>query len=171
MTLANAHALFCGLKALPSYLANLTIEDEERKALLDARQDIRTTLKAAASTLLVTDKYWKEGTVYRDSWRRRPAIEIKFMTQGSFAYGTLNVPAHTSHQEIDLDDGMYVPVDFLENGQPALVAKALFDFVVEALTPLCNLKGWSISKNVWPAPFAIGFLRCSDQSASTYTVS
>ena len=27
------------------------------------------------------------------------------------------------------------------------------------------------SKNVWPAPFAIGFLRCSDQSASTYTVS
>jgi len=29
----------------------------------------------------------------------------------------------------------------------------------------------SLSKNVWPAPFAIGFLRCSDQSASTYTVS
>jgi hypothetical protein len=146
MTLANAHALFCGLRALPSYLANLTIEDDERKALLAARRDIRTTLKAAASTLLAEDKYWKEGTVYRNSWRRRPAIEIKFMTQGSFAYGTLNVPAHVPHQEIDLDDGMYVPVDFLEDGQPALVAKALFDFVEEALTPMCTRKGWSVSK-------------------------
>lgn len=146
MTLANAHALFCGLKTLPSYLANLTIKDDERKALLDARLDIRTTLKAAASTLLVEDKYWKEGSVHRNSRHNRSVIEIKFMTQGSFAYKTLNVPAHASHQEIDLDDGMYVPVDFLKDGEPALIAKALFDFVAEALLPLCKHKNWLISK-------------------------
>lgn len=52
MTLANAHALFCGLKSMPSYLANLTIDDAERKGLVDARNEIRKTLKAAANGLV-----------------------------------------------------------------------------------------------------------------------
>mgnify|MGYP003679290517 FL=1 len=145
MTLANAHALFCGLKSMPSYLANLTIDEVERKGLMDARREIRTTLRAVARSLIVEDKYWQEGTRFKDSWRLRPdTIELKFMTQGSFAYGTLNAPAQVPHQEIDLDDGMYVPVEFLETGEPALAAKALFEFVETALTPLCNKNGWSV---------------------------
>lgn len=147
MTLANAHALFCGLKSAPSYLANLTIDDGVRKDLMEARRQIRATLKAAARTLVVEEKYWQVGTRFRDSWRARPSvITIKFMTQGSFAYGTLNAPAQVPHQEIDLDDGMYVPVEFLENGEPALAAKALFEFVETALLPLCSKNGWSVGK-------------------------
>ncbi|MFN3169143.1 MAG: CBASS cGAMP synthase [Hyphomicrobiales bacterium] len=147
MTLANAHALFCGLRNTPSYLANLTIDDAERKGLMDSRNQIRATLRSAAKGLIVEDKYWQEGTRFRDSWRLRPeAIEIKFMTQGSFAYGTLNAPAQLPDQEIDLDDGMYVPVEFLEDGQPALAARALFDFVETALKPLCTAHGWSVIK-------------------------
>lgn len=147
MTLANAHALFCGLKTAPSYLANLTIDESERKGLMRARQEIRAALKTAAKSLITEDRYWQEGTQFRDSWRRRPDnIEIKFMTQGSFAYGTLNAPAQIQHQEIDLDDGMYVPVEFLENGEPALAAKALFEFVEVSLKPLCEKHKWTVAQ-------------------------
>lgn len=69
MTLANAHALFCGLKTAPSYLANLTIDESERKGLMRARQEIRAALKTAAKSLITEDRYWQEGTQFRDSWR------------------------------------------------------------------------------------------------------
>src|SRR3546814_19200383 len=72
----------------------------------------------------------------------RGPVEVKFMTQGSFAYKTINDPPQ-SRQEIDLDDGMYVPVEFLDSGEPALVAKLLFDFVVETLKPLALTEGWT----------------------------
>src|SRR3546814_12881987 len=38
---------------------------------------------------------------------------------------------------------MYVPVEFLDSGEPALVAKLLFDFVVETLKPLALTEGWT----------------------------
>ncbi|EIZ82377.1 hypothetical protein WYO_5016 [Methylobacterium sp. GXF4] len=144
MTLANAHALFTGLKTDPSFLANLTISDRERKALLEARQEIRTTLKNAAARIPIDDTYWQADYTRKVAARQRPQIQIKFMTQGSFAYGTLNAPAQKPAQEIDLDDGMYVPVDFLESGEPSLAAKQLFKFAEEALKPLCEKQGWSL---------------------------
>lgn len=147
MTLANAHALFCGLKNSPSYLANLTITDSDREELMSARKKIRATLRKSSKHLLSDDEYWQEGTRFRNSWRERPqSIDLKFMTQGSFAYHTLNSPAQFPAQEIDLDDGMYVPVDFLDNGEPALAAKALFEFVEKSLSRLCDLNGWHVQK-------------------------
>jgi hypothetical protein len=147
MTLANAHALFNGLKAEPSFLANLTIGDVERAGLMEARQAIRRTLKAATGQIAARDDYWQDSYSSRVNWRNRPQIEIKFMTQGSFAYGTINAPAQIPAQEIDLDDGMYVPVQFLENGEPALAAKGLFTFVEAALEPLCRAKGWTLDRS------------------------
>ncbi|MER8687107.1 CBASS cGAMP synthase [Mesorhizobium sp. M1136] len=143
MSLANAHALFCGLKAEPSYLANLDVSDDERGQLMEARREIRMALKAAAARIQVTDNYWQESYRQKVSWRQRPDIHIKFMTQGSFAYRTLNDPAQKLTQEIDLDDGMYVPVQFIENGEPALAAKGLFEFVDAVLKPLCDARGWT----------------------------
>lgn len=144
MTLANAHALFCGLKSQPSYLANLTIPDDEREALMAARNLIRETLKQAAASIPIHDEYWQDSYARMVTARMRPAIRIKFMTQGSYAYGTLNAPAYVPVQEIDLDDGMYVPVHFLQSGEPALAAKGLFDFTEGALLPLCRRQGWQL---------------------------
>ncbi len=156
MTLANAHALFCGLKSQPSYLANLTIEEDERTGLMEARREIRATLKTAAAGIITHDEYWQDAYSSRN-WRARPTIEVKFMTQGSFAYGTINAPAQTPHQEIDLDDGMYVPVEFLSNGEPALAAKGLFAFVETALADLCKKNNWKLAEKpncvrvkLWP---------------------
>ncbi len=96
---------------------------------------------------MVQDNYWQDGYRSKVSQRNRPMVEIKFMTQGSFAYQTLNAPARTPAQEIDLDDGMYVPVEFLENGEPALAAKGLFSFAEAALQPLCDEHGWQLDKS------------------------
>lgn len=144
MTLANAHALFCGLRTDPSYLASLEVSNDEKSRLLDARKDIRAALKAAADQIPRFDDYWQDSYRARVSWRDRPSVVIKFMTQGSFAYRTLNDPAQKPAQEIDLDDGMYVPVQFLENGEPALAAKGLFKFVDSVLGELCRVKGWKL---------------------------
>lgn len=156
MTLANAHALFCGLKSQPSYLANLAIDQNDRAGLMEARRAIREALKFAAASINVHDEYWQDSYSARN-WRSRPTIEVKFMTQGSFAYGTINAPAQTPAQEIDLDDGMYVPVEFLSNGEPALAAKGLFRFVETALAQLCDINKWELAEkpncvrvNLWP---------------------
>jgi hypothetical protein len=140
-TLANAHALFCGLKMGPSYLATLDIGDDARRSLMDARQKVRAALKIAASQITMLDDYWQGGWQTAAKRPLRLNVEVKFMTQGSFAYKTINYPAQP-HQEIDLDDGMYVPVEFLDNGQPALTANGLFEFVVNALLPLARTEGW-----------------------------
>ena len=147
MTLANAHALFCGLKSEPSYLANLTIAEKERSGLMSAREKIRSTLKMAARLIPMHDDYWQDSYARQVTARNRPSIEVKFMTQGSFAYGTINTPAQVPHQEIDLDDGMYVPVRFLENGEPALAARGLFQFVEATLAPLCRANNWRLDTN------------------------
>src|SRR3569623_164679 len=144
MTLANAHALFHGLKTDPSYLANLRIDDNERQRLMDARKQVRNALRAAAVLIAGNDEYWDGSYARRIGHRLRQLIEVKFMTQGSFAYGTINTPAHAPHQEIDLDDGMYVPVEFLENGEPALAAKGLFAFVESVLQTMCLDTGWKV---------------------------
>ncbi|WP_343611900.1 CBASS cGAMP synthase [Novosphingobium sp.] len=144
MTLANAHALFCGLKSEPSYLANLAIDELERKGLMDARRQIRSALKDAAKAMTFSDDYWQDSHTRQIMARNHATIQIKFMTQGSFAYKTLNAPAQKPNQEIDLDDGMYVPVHFLSNGEPALAAKGLFRFVEQTLLPLCRDNGWTL---------------------------
>lgn len=147
MTLANAHSLFTGLRTDPSFLARLAISDSERAQLLDAQRQIRAALKAATNLIQLKDEYW-EGYLNASANRsRRPSIKIKFMTQGSFAYKTLNDPAQKPFQEIDLDDGMYVPVEFLDDQSPALSAKGLFEFVDAVLTPLCAANGWVLDQN------------------------
>lgn len=147
MTAANAHALFNGLKADPSYLANLTIDPKERAKLIVAQQDIRACLRLAAARLRSEDQFWQEEYARDYAAARRPDLVIKFMTQGSFAYGTLNAPARNDIQEIDLDDGMYIPVDFLAGTSPALSAAGAFKFVEESLEPLCTRNGWILDKS------------------------
>src|SRR3546814_17655984 len=59
-TLANAHALFCGLKLEASYLARLDIVDNARANLMAARAKDRTVLKLAADNIRFEDRYWRD---------------------------------------------------------------------------------------------------------------
>lgn len=75
-----------------------------------------------------------------------PKLRPKFRMQGSAcqAYRTLNDPAHPP-QQIDYDDGVYLPVSFLaETGDPVIAAGGYYQLVEMLLKPLCDKKGWSI---------------------------
>jgi hypothetical protein len=68
--------------------------------------------------------------------------------QGSFSYRTCNDPAHKPPQETDLDDGMFLPVSFLQgrggNANPILISKGLFAAAEQTLSPLCEKRGWRL---------------------------
>ncbi len=140
--LARASALFVGLKVTTSYHQALQVAPAKEASLKEARREIRNAIRAAASRIRLEDRFWQgKMAVVR---QLRNDITPKFFTQGSVAYNLLVDPCQRPPQQLDLDDGMYVRVDYLENGQPALVAKALFALVEEALRPLCERKGWNL---------------------------
>ena len=76
-----------------------------------------------------------------------PTLRPKFRMQGSWSYDTLNCTTHEPPQEIDLDDGMFLPVSFLtQNGSnhPAIVSRAYFVAVERILKPVCDKYGWAL---------------------------
>ncbi|MEX2375435.1 MAG: hypothetical protein WD942_07590 [Dehalococcoidia bacterium] len=122
----NVHRVFTGPVGADHYLAALTLEAEREAALRSARDTCREAIRAGL-------RNW--ATVLHESALFEAAIasvtpdtlKPKFKMQGSFAYRTLNDPAHSPPQEIDLDDGVLVPVSFLnDNGRahPALISSA-----------------------------------------------
>ncbi|MGP8308253.1 CBASS cGAMP synthase [Vibrio sp. YIC-376] len=60
-----------------------------------------------------------------------------FFTQGSFTYGTLNRPAYPPKQQLDLDDGVYLPIEFFESS-PIVSKKVFFLIIDSVLTRLCE---------------------------------
>ena len=77
----------------------------------------------------------------------------KFRVQGSFAYGTCNIPAHPHKgQELDLDYGAYLPASVFtlnDEGKPnsSEEAKKYIQVVYDALTELAQENtGWSVDQ-------------------------
>jgi hypothetical protein len=69
-----------------------------------------------------------------------------FFTQGSFTYGTLNRPAYPPEQQLDLDDGVYLPIEFFENSP--VVGKNVFFLIIDTvLARLCE------ENPKWEGPF------------------
>jgi hypothetical protein len=56
-------------------------------------------------------------------------LEPKFHSQGSFEYKTLNKPCHLPPQQMDLDDGVYLPIEVLRDGP--IIGKTLFFLIVD----------------------------------------
>jgi hypothetical protein len=78
----------------------------------------------------------------------KPRLAPKFRGQGSYVYHTLNRPTHNPPQEMDFDDGMFLPSSFITlNGQthPIVASKGYFRLVEEALAPLCRTEGWTLN--------------------------
>ncbi|MDP2560767.1 CBASS cGAMP synthase [Psychrobium sp. 1_MG-2023] len=68
-------------------------------------------------------------------------LKPKFNSQGSFVYKTLNLPCHKPPQQIDLDDGVYLPLDIFRDSP--IVSKDLFFFIVDnTLIELAEDMGW-----------------------------
>lgn len=131
------------------YLHALRVRPEDDTILKSARDEIREVLRAAFVDWkpYVSQAELMEGSLAKaltDARLPRP----KFRMQGSFDYHTVNDCQRTPPQQIDMDDGVFLPVGFLTDDgriQPAIAAKAYFSIVEGALKPLCERRGWKLA--------------------------
>ena len=126
----NAHKVFKGTRVRPGYLQALDLDSEREQTLRDSRETIRQALRQsmpewqdlAKSQRLVESRHLALAS-------ELPPLRPRFRMQGSSVYHTLNVPAHMPPQEVDYDDGVFLPTSFVDGGgkvQPLLAAKGYF---------------------------------------------
>ena len=133
MNTFNLHTLFHGTNT-DAYEKRISLSTADREQLMAARTTIRREVRSQIAPRL------RAAGV-----EKAEAIAPKFITQGSFAYRTVNAPAYPPRQQADLDDGLYVPLSFCEEtGSPNLVSNLLIDTVEAILTGLAQRRGWSV---------------------------
>lgn len=112
----------CLLKAL-----NLTAA--QRLQITSAKNEVRQCLRRGIPKVLIEQGY--KGDI----------PQPRFFTQGSWAYKTLNSPAHLPPQQSDVDDGAYLPISFLKGSKRPSAASAIFFAAAEeALRRLIETK-------------------------------
>jgi hypothetical protein len=147
MTL-NLHKIFFN-STDDSYLAALSLEGRTEESLRAARDVVRSTLRQALGSFAGLSRDALFEALALDS--APTSLKPKFRMQGSFSYRTCNDPAHKPPQEIDLDDGMFLPVSFLQErggrAHPIVISSGLFAAVEQVLGPLCEKRGWALVTN------------------------
>ncbi len=132
----NTSPLFHKRSEQNRFINKISISDEQEEILLSARKKVRQAIRSAFRE---ARKYLKEVDNQDVEWVAK--LVPKFMTQGSYAYMTLNSPCHRS-QEIDLDDGVYLPMSFIEM-EPRGNKEWFFTIVDGALKELVATQvGW-----------------------------
>lgn len=147
----NAHRAFDNSSG-ESYRTNLSPVDHEIDELRDARDSIRSCLKEAFldwEQRISAKVLFEDAAVAALSARRGfPTLVPKFRGQGSYVYATLNQPTHNPPQEMDFDDGMFLPTSYVVDGRykhPVIASIGYFTLVESALEPLCREKGWTLN--------------------------
>ncbi len=142
----NAHRVFMGPSGADHYLAALTIDEKTERKLRAVRDVLREALRDGLRswpTRIRADELFEKSMV-----TAAPSVlQPKFRMQGSFAYHTVNLPEHQPPQEIDLDDGVFLPVSFLsQNGKvnPVVMSRGYFSAVERILMPVCKHRGWKL---------------------------
>jgi hypothetical protein len=149
---ANAHRALYSAKGDPSYLVELTVEDDEREVLREAREDIREGLREGFANwqdVIASQQLFEDRALASVEFASLNSLRPKFRMQGSWSYFTLNRATHKPPQEIDLDDGVFLPTSFLTDDgavHPAIVSDAYFKAVETILEPLCKKNGWTLGK-------------------------
>ncbi len=120
------------------FYEELKITDAEDKELKVCRNVIRSSLRRGFNELK-NNVNVSNSEQYQYIYKLTP----KFWTQGSYVYKTLNNPAHSPPQQIDLDDGVYFPMDVVENS-PVAAKKVLLEIIEDILQPLCTVNDWML---------------------------
>jgi len=123
------------------FIDKISITDEQDKMLREARKKVRQAIRAAFRE---AREYLKNENIRNDDIEWISKIKPKFFTQGSYAYKTLNSPCYAS-QEIDLDDGVYLPMSIL-NSEPSANIEWFFKIVDGALKKLAQQEGWKFKE-------------------------
>lgn len=146
----NAHRALYSAGSKLNYLGNLTIDDPDGDELRGVRDLVRTTL-------IEGFRNWAHFIEKRDlfgdaalSFAENEPLRPKFRMQGSWAYHTLNRTTIEPPQQIDLDDGMFLPISFLTqsgSAHPTIVSRSYFAAVEAILAPLCKEHGWTLDRS------------------------
>ncbi len=130
----NLSALFyTTLESGPCFFDNITLRDDDRKDIAEAKNEVRMALRDGIPRIYVAEGHPGE------------VPQPRFFTQGSWAYKTLNAPAQQP-QQADVDDGCYLPLSFLhQTDRPSVAAEVFFEVAEKALADLITKKGWTLS--------------------------
>ena len=124
---------------------NISITNDEVKFLAYCREKVRNKIRSAFAEIRSDEDYSRANLFLEqlDSSERSILKNVvpKFRPQGSSVYKTLNDPPFSPPQQIDVDDGVYLPMRVIE-GNPALGKRIFFDIVDEALRDLVKEEGW-----------------------------
>ena len=125
--------------ALKQFRENLTVPQDDKKSLMQARATTRTFIRSRLASAI-------QATPQVGSYADLPTNpKVKFLTQGSCAYGTLNAPAHVPPQRMDMDDGVYFPMSVLATVmEPGFPPGILLDAMGKVLHDLADQKGWKM---------------------------
>lgn len=140
----NAHKAFVSRPS--GYKFALNLSEQQEQTLRNARDEICSEISSRFGSFA---KSLGDQVLFED---RAPMFDRGFQTpkfrmQGSFSYHTCNQPAHVPPQEIDLDDGLFMPVSYFQKGggrSPVIQSAAYFFIVERILAPLCEKKGWQL---------------------------
>lgn len=111
------------------FLHQLDVRDADKKLLLTTRKKVRDRLRTGITA--ATRKLGDDKTVCPH-----------FYPQGSLVYGTINDPAHCPPQQIDLDDGVYLPMSLLNGTVPSIACEIFFSIVDTLLDQLVKENRW-----------------------------
>lgn len=132
----DASGLFFKHTHQDRFVNALNVNDSQDAMLRDARSKVRAAIRAAFTEA----RRYLGQKVNEAELDLIAKIRPKFMSQGSYVYGTLNTPCHPS-QEIDLDDGVYLPMGFI-NKAPRHNMVWFFEVVDGALRELAKREEW-----------------------------
>lgn len=126
--MANVDKLLHGAQGGVDLLSKLELLTDEQKKLQTAKKKIRDHLKAVIASE-TKRQFGKQ-------------ISPRFFTQGSEAYKLLNRRAWMPPQQIDIDDGLYLPMTFVKGNGPVEAAALYFAIVDAALQELIKREKW-----------------------------
>ena len=138
-------------KNFKNFRDEISLTKEDRQNLTDARKTIRGTIRQVFNEM--PTKYFTDNiqTVLAEfSKNTNDKIKPKFMTQGSYAYNTINQPAKPLIQQMDLDDGVYLPLSYVEdkaNGNFNQAAGIVRNVIYNCVSDLCYEENWGVKKH------------------------
>jgi hypothetical protein len=147
----NANRAFFRAGQQDTFLASLTVGESDKQSLRTTRDEVRNAIRSGFQdwdAFLDRQQLFESAALATTfAYDAKPKLSPKFKMQGSWSYHTLNCTTTEPPQEIDLDDGVFMPVSFLtQNGSnhPAIVSSAYFDVIEKILAPLCKKNGWTL---------------------------
>lgn len=131
-----------------TFLCSLKIAEVKKNKLTTLRDIAREGIIKEWSN--AKDEVKKDENLYNriSEARMEKFVKLKprFKMQGSYVYGTIVTPAHPD-QEIDLDDGMYIPMSVVMQDDKTM-SSAMFEVVDRVLSKMASKKGWKqVSKH------------------------